>query len=178
METEKNVYPIGRFVEPTEVTAEMRADFIARLDTFPLRLLAVVNQLSAHQLTLSYRENGWNARQIIHHLADSHVNAYIRFKLALTEDQPTIKPYEENSWSALEEVKITEVRTSVSLIESLHVRWVNVLKSMTPEQFERTYFHPQYKKAPTLNQVLALYAWHADHHLGQVEYILKTYATA
>ncbi len=178
MSTEKNIYPIGKFEPPLHADAEMREAFIERLATFPKRFSEVVNALTSEQLTLSYRVQGWSARQIIHHIADSHINAYIRFKLALTEELPVIKPYQENSWSALEEVNMTEIHTSVLLVASLHVRWVNTLRSMTSEQFERAYIHPQYQRTTSLNEALALYAWHADHHLGQIEYILKTQVTA
>jgi len=173
MENELHIYPIGRFKAPELVTPEMREEYILRLERFPARLRKVVSSISPKQLQLSYRENGWVARQIIHHLADSHMNAYIRFKLAFTEETPVIKPYEENAWSELEEVSITPVEVSISLIESLHVRWINLLNSVPEHFFERAYYHPQYERNTSMNAALALYAWHAEHHLGQIEYIMN-----
>jgi uncharacterized damage-inducible protein DinB len=173
MENEQHIYPIGRFLAPEHVTPQMRLEFIARLESFPDRLRKVMAALSPEQLHLSYRKNGWVAQQIIHHLADSHMNAYIRFKLAFTEDTPVIKPYEENAWSELKEVFETPVEVSISLLESLHIRWVNLLRSVPDNFFERAYYHPQYQRNTTMNSALALYAWHADHHLGQIEYILN-----
>lgn len=173
MENELHIYPIGRFKAPELVTPEMREEYILRLERFPARLRKVVSSISPEQLQSSYRENGWVARQIIHHLADSHVNGYIRFKLACTEDTPVIKPYEENAWSDLQEVSITPIEVTVALLESLHVRWVNFLRSMPDSYFDRAYYHPQYERRTPMFEALALYAWHADHHLGQIEYIMN-----
>jgi DinB superfamily len=168
-----NIYPIGKFQEPVEFTLQMRREFMNRLDTFPLRLAETVAHLKEMDLDKKYRPGGWKVRQIIHHLCDSHINAYTRFKLALTEDNPTIKPYDENKWSALEEVNSTHITVSVQLLTFLHQRWVQTIREMKPEEYERAYIHPQYQKLTSLDVALALYAWHSDHHLEQIKVALK-----
>lgn len=175
LDLEKRIYPIGRFAPPTQVTTEMRHEFIRRIETLPKRLFDLASTLNEEELAASYRENGWTARQIIHHMADSHVNAYIRFKLALTEENPTITPYNENAWSQFDEAKNGALEPSLSILTHLHVRWIAVLKSASDEDFLRSYYHPQYKTKTTLNDALALYAWHGDHHLGQVNVIHENY---
>lgn len=168
-----NIYPIGKFQEPENFTSQMRREYILSLDSFPNRLAETVAHLREFDLGKRYRSGGWTIRQITHHLCDSHINAYTRFKLALTEDNPTIKPYDENKWSALEEVNTSHPTLSIQLLTFLHQRWVNLLDEMKPDDFEKTYFHPQYQKATSLNAALALYAWHSDHHLEQIKVALK-----
>lgn len=167
------IYPIGKHLKPDFISAEMRKSFIARLETLPALLRKTAEALNEKQLASSYREHGWTARQIVHHIADSHCNMYIRVKLALTSETPTINPYDENKWSEFPDGKSGDIQISLSMIESLHHRIVATLKSLSEDDFKRTYIHPQYQTKSSIDEVLALYAWHGDHHLGQLQVILN-----
>ena len=161
-------FPVGRFTWPETVSAKAREEMLARLASAPSRLRQAVSGLTDAQLDTSYREGGWTVRQVAHHLPDSHINSYVRFKLALTEDEPTIKPYDEAAWANLRDTAQTPVETSVCLLESLHARWVTLLSGLTEGQWKRTMRHPV--NGPLrLDQVLALYAWHGDHHIAQIQ---------
>jgi hypothetical protein len=160
-------FPIGRFALPASVSVEERAELIARLASTPARLRAAVEGLTPRQLDTPYREGGWTVRQVIHHLPDSHMNSYVRFKLALTEDEPVIKPYDEAAWALLRDTAETPIETSLVLLEALHHRWVILLRSLTEEQWTRTMRHPE-NGLRRLDQVLAIYAWHGDHHLAHI----------
>ena len=138
-----------------------------RLTTAPARLRAVVAGLTAEQLNTPYRPGGWTIRQVIHHIPDSHMNSYIRFKLALTEDEPTIKPYDEAAWALLADTTRTPIETSLALLECLHARWVTLLHSLTEEQWKRNMRHPDIGLF-RLDQSLALYSWHGDHHIAHI----------
>ena len=129
--------------------------------------------LTPKQLDAPYRPGGWTVRQVLHHVPDSHLNAYIRFKLALTEDTPTIKPYYEARWANLADTRKTAVETSLALLENLHARWVTLLRLMQPKDFARTYFHPDHGKALTLDWALAMYAWHGSHHVAHITSLRK-----
>lgn len=168
-------FPIGRFQWPETVTAPEREELISRIASTPARLKDLATGLTATQFDTPYREGGWTVRQVLHHLPDSHMNSYIRFKLALTEDTPTIKTYDEAAWAALNDSAETPVETSLSLLESLHARWVVLLRGMNEEQWKRTMRHPERKANDglmRLDQVLALYAWHGDHHIAHVKVAL------
>jgi uncharacterized damage-inducible protein DinB len=169
------VYPIGKHIRPEAVTPEMRKQYIARLENMPANLRTLAAQLTEKHLASSYRENGWTARQIIHHLADSHCNMYLRIKLAITSDNPTINPYDENKWAEFPDGKSGDINVSLNLVEALHTRLVSTLHSLQNEDFNCTYVHPQYETTSTIDQVLALYAWHGDHHVGQLEVILNDF---
>jgi len=171
MTLEDRTYPNGRFSYPDQLTVEERNELISILEKFPLRLGKTSEIITGDQLNQSYREGGWNARQIFHHLADSHVNMYIRLKLTLTEQEVTINPYDENKWAAMEDGSKADHAISVRIIEPLHQRIVITLRSMSDADFERTYYHPGYKTTVKLFQMLALYAWHAEHHLGQIHVV-------
>jgi uncharacterized damage-inducible protein DinB len=160
-------YPIGRAEILPELTAERRAELIAQVAATPAQLRDAVAGLDDAQLDTPYREGGWTVRQVAHHLPDSHMNAYVRFKLALTEDEPTIKPYEEAAWAELADSRLP-VEPSLRLLDSLHVRWVALLRSMTPEQFGRCFVHPEHGRALTLEQTLQIYGWHGRHHVAQI----------
>ncbi len=160
-------YPIGCFQFPQSVSATEREDFLLRLVGAPARLRVAVTGLSEKQLETPYREGGWTVRQVIHHVPDSHMNSYVRFKLALTENEPTIKPYDEAAWASLKDSAETPVETSLLLLESLHERWVTLLRGLTEEQWARTMRHPEIGLL-RLDQVLALYAWHGDHHTAHI----------
>jgi len=159
-------YPIGRFTAPASNTAEVRAENIETLRLLPQRLRTAVNGLDDTQLDTPYREGGWTLRQVVHHVADSHANSYIRFKLALTEDWPTIKPYDEAAWAKLADSRLP-VEVSLALIEALHRRWIALLESLTEEDFQRGYNHPQMGRQ-SLSTALALYDWHSRHHTAHI----------
>lgn len=161
-------YPIGPFVLEGEITPARRDGWIAEVGDAPGLLRSAVHGLSEAQLDAPYRDGGWTVRQVIHHVPDSHLNAYIRFKLALTEENPTIRPYEETRWAELPDTKTTVVGVSLMLLEALHRRWVNLLRAMREEEWARTFFHPEHQKSFRLDQVLALYAWHGRHHTAHI----------
>ena len=133
----------------------------------PGRMRGALNDLNAQQLDTPYREGGWTLRQVAHHVPDSHMNAYVRFKLALTENVPTIKPYEEGAWARLKDSEVTSIDVSLDLLEALHIRWVNLLKAMKPEDFQRKLNHPE-SGLQSLDRVLAIYDWHGNHHLAHI----------
>lgn len=165
-------YPIGRFDKQINITKEIRKEFINTIEILPLQLRNEVVNLSSRQLDTPYRDGGWTIRQVVHHIPDSHLNAYVRFKLALTEDNPQIKTYEEHLWAELPDTFKTPIDISLDILEALHKRWAVLLKSMTDEQFEKTFQHPEWEKI-TLNTTLALYAWHSKHHLAHITELKK-----
>lgn len=171
MQTDQR-YPIGKFDIKVNVTKEMRSDFINTIEALPIQLRKEVENLSQQQLDTPYRDGGWTIRQVVHHLPDSHINSYIRFKLALTEDNPKIKTYEEHLWAELQDSFKTPIGVSLSLLESLHTRWAILLRSLTDEQFEKTFQHPEWGNI-TLSKTLALYAWHSKHHLAHITELKK-----
>lgn len=160
-------YPIGPFVFEGDVTDARRQEWIAEIAQGPAKLRATVAGLTAAQLNTPYREGGWTLRQVVHHLADSHMNSYIRFKLALTEIEPTIKPYDESAWSELTDARTARIELSQELLESVTERWVMVLRAMSAADFERVFIHPETGRM-TLTKALALYAWHGKHHIAQI----------
>ena len=160
-------YPVGKFERPGNLTAAQRRPLIDAIADTPARLASAVANLSPAQLDTPYRPGGWTVREVVHHVPDSHLNSYIRFKLALTEDEPTIKPYDEARWAQLADTKTTPVETSLALLENLHARWVVLLESLTPAEWERTFKHPEMGPM-SLNQNLALYAWHGKHHVAHI----------
>lgn len=160
-------YPIGRFAWPESVPAQERAALLERVASAPSRLRVLVTGLTDRQLNTPYREGGWTVRQVIHHLPDSHINSYVRFKLALTEDEPLIKPYDEAAWAMLSDTAETPVETSLVLLEALHARWVTLMRGLTEQQWARTMRHPE-NGLLRLDRVLALYAWHGDHHIAHI----------
>jgi uncharacterized damage-inducible protein DinB len=164
-------FPIGDFIRPAASTPADLAAYIDTLRSLPERLKAAVEGLSDDQLDTRYREGGWTLRQLVHHVADSHSNAYIRFKLALTEDWPTIKPYDEAAWAELSDSRLP-VDVSLSLITALHTRWVALLESLSEEDFARGYVHPEGGRQ-NLAQVLALYDWHSRHHTAHIVNLRK-----
>ncbi len=159
-------YPIGKF-QPSAPTEENRKQFLAQIEETPTRLRAAVAGLSREQLDTPYRDGGWTVQQVVHHLADSHMNAYTRFKLALTEDEPTIKPYNETRWAELSDSRTTPAETSLALMDALHERWVNLLRGMSPADFSRKMKHPE-RGPMSLDDTLALYAWHGRHHVAHI----------
>jgi hypothetical protein len=168
IDTDKLRFPVGKFKMPAEYSNENISEWIKIISELPLRLRKAVDKLDDAQLDTPYREGGWTVRQVVHHLADSHLNSYCRFKLALTEDTPVIRPYLEEKWAELEDAKYAGVELSLNLLEALHNRWVCFMKKMTPSDWERTFFHPESKKEFMLKSILALYAWHSEHHLQHI----------
>jgi uncharacterized damage-inducible protein DinB len=165
-------YPIGKFVFEGTIDAAQRQRWIEEVASQPSRLREAVAGLSDAQLDMPYREGGWTVRQVTHHVPDSHMNSYIRFKLALTEDNPTIKPYEEAAWANLADSKLP-VEVSLRLLEAVHERWVVLLKSLTDADYQKTFVHPQSGKTSELARVLGLYAWHGNHHIAHVTELRK-----
>ncbi len=163
-------YPIGRPVLPTApLGAPARAPYLQQLADLPARLAATAREVGGVRLEQPYRPGGWSGRQVIHHLADSHMNCYFRFRLALTEDNPTIRPYDEAAWAALPDVAATPITTSLALLEALHTRWLVLLHHLDEAQWQRTFYHPGTQNTITLEQALVQYTWHGQHHLAHLE---------
>lgn len=160
-------YPTGRFRKVASLSPQEREQAIEEIAATPVRLRAAILGLTPEQLDMPYRPEGWTVRQLVHHVPDSHLNAYVRFKLGLTEDNPTIKTYDEARWAELEDGKSTPVEVSLALLDAVHDRWVRLLRSLGPEDFERTLNHPDHG-AMTLDSLLALYAWHGRHHVAHI----------
>jgi DinB superfamily len=165
-------YPIGRFTYSQPPSDEQRKEMIADVAQTPAKLRAVVHGLSAQQLDTPYREGGWTVRQVVHHVPDSHMNAYIRFKLAMTENEPTIRPYDEAAWAQLADTQSTPVEVSLALLESLHDRLVRLLNSLKAQDWKRNFRHPELGTVP-LEKSLALYAWHGKHHIAHITELRK-----
>lgn len=166
-ENEHLRYPIGKFKAPKEFTIDLRENLISEIEETPFHLRDAVESLNDDQLNTPYREGGWTVEQVIHHLPDSHMNAYIRIKLALTEDVPVIKPYKEDAWAKLEDYITTPIETSLMLLDSIHKRWVILLRSLTAEQFNRKFRHPEVGLVD-INWCVAQYAWHGKHHIAHI----------
>ncbi len=165
-------YPIGKFSYTNPPTEAERKQFIADIEQAPKALRAAVQGLSPQQWETPYRDGGWTVRQVVHHVPESHMNAYIRFKLALTEDEPTIKPYMEDRWAQLDDVRSTPPEVSLALLDHLHDRWVRVLQAIKPEDWKRTFRHPELGVV-SLEKNVALYAWHGRHHVAHITELRK-----
>lgn len=160
-------YPIGKFSFNGPLTPEQKQQFLNDIEQTPSRLRAAVKGLSDAQLNTPYRDGGWTVRQVVHHVPDSHMNSYIRFKLALTEDEPTIRPYMEDRWAELPEAKNAPIEVSLALLDSLHERWTLFLRKLTDADWKRNFRHPDLGLM-SLEKTLALYAWHGRHHVAHV----------
>ena len=165
-------YPIGKFHFAGPLTEDQRRSAVNDIATAPTNLRLAVKDLSEAQLDTPYRPGGWTVRQVVHHVPDSHMNAYVRFKLALTEDEPTIKPYEQQLWADLPDTKSTPVEVSLTLLDSLHERWAQLLQSFTASDWKRTFRHPELGIV-SLEKNLALYAWHGRHHIAHITELRK-----
>lgn len=165
-------YPIGRYEKKTSVSPRDVAKWIDEIEALPTDLRAAVSGLTDDQLDTPYRDGGWTVRQLIHHIADSHLNAYIRFKLGLTEDTPSIKPYQQDDWAKLPDSEMP-IAVSLDMLESIHKRWVKVLKSMDGEQLNREIYQPEYDKIIVLKSFIGNYAWHGKHHLAHITNLKK-----
>jgi hypothetical protein len=160
-------YPIGKFSFPASTSASERREWIHEISQTPQHLRAAVEGLSEEQIDTPYRPGGWTVRQVVHHVPESHMNSYIRFKLALTEDTPTIKPYDEALWAKLPDIGVAPIQASLTLLEALHSRWVGLLEAMSDADFNRAFRHPEIGLV-RLDQNLALYAWHGKHHVAHI----------
>jgi len=160
-------YPIGKFSYDGTLTEDQKQKFLDDIAHAPANLRAAVKGLSQQQLDTPYRPGGWTVRQVAHHVPDSHLNAYVRFKLALTEEEPTIKPYAEDRWAQLADTQTTPVEVSLAMLDALHDRWVRLLRSLKPEDWKRTFRHPE-MGVMNLERTLALYAWHGRHHVAHI----------
>jgi hypothetical protein len=160
-------YPVGRFTVPDQVTAAMLASAIDEIAALPGAMRAAVDGLTAAQLGTPYRDGGWTVRQVVHHVPDSHMHAYIRVKFALTEDAPTIRPYDEGAWALLPDVAAVPIDVSLSLLDGIHARWVACLRGLDAAQFARTFVHPELG-AQRIDVSLLRYAWHGRHHVAHI----------
>ena len=160
-------YPIGRFTPDPNPTPDTRNHHIEQISGLPARMRRAVAGLDEKQLSTSYRDGGWTVRQVVHHVPDSHLNAYIRFKWAMTEDAPKIKPYDEGAWAALKDSELTPVDVSLTLLESLHARWTVLLRSLKSDDFQRKFVHPE-SGPHDLDWLLGLYSWHGNHHVAHI----------
>jgi hypothetical protein len=172
METADLRYPIGKFKAPEEYTDELIKQYIKDIEDTPANLRNAVAGLNEAQLDTPYREDGWTIKQVVHHVPDSHMNAYIRFKLALTEGQPVVKTYEEDLWAELKDTFLTPISVSLDLLDFLHKRWVVLLRSLEKEDFDRTYMNPQ-SGLFNLKQALGMYSWHGRHHIAHITELRK-----
>jgi len=168
-------YPIGKFSYDVPPSEEQRKKLIDDIANAPAALRAAVRGLSPQQIETPYRDGGWSIRQVVHHVPDSHMNAYIRFKLALTEDAPTIQPYMEDRWANLSDTQSTPLEVSLALLDALHDRWVRLLRSMQSQDWKRTFHHPELGLMP-LEKTLAMYAWHGRHHVAHITELRKRMA--
>ncbi|WP_421945678.1 YfiT family bacillithiol transferase [Pedobacter sp.] len=168
MDLEKLKYPIGQFVMPEIFDEEQAAIWISEIEALPNQIKKATENLSDEELNQVYRPDGWTLKQVVHHIPDSHMNAYIRFKQALTEDIPIIRPYYEERWAETEEAKNGGIQMSVALLVSLHQRWVAFLKTLKLDDYQRRYIHPAQGKELTLANMLGMYAWHGKHHLAHI----------
>ena len=161
-------FPVGEYSPQKNINDSDVKKFIEVIEAFPAKIRDAVKNLTKEQLNTPYRDGGWTISEVVHHVGDSHMNSMMRFKLALTEDVPTIKTYFEDRWAKLEDYKSTPIEVSLALLDNLHKRWVILLKSLTPEELKRTLYHPEYKSNIPLDELMHLYAWHCDHHLAHI----------
>jgi len=168
MDIEQLKYPIGQFSMPAIFDQKQIDEWIAEIEALPGQLRKATEGLTDEDLNQTYRPGGWTLRQVVHHIPDSHINAYIRFKQAITEDVPVIRPYYEERWAEIGEAKNGDIELSLALIAALHQRWVTFLKTLQPADYQRKYIHPEHGKELTLANMLGMYAWHGKHHLAHI----------
>ncbi|MGA8265366.1 MAG: bacillithiol transferase BstA [Ignavibacteriaceae bacterium] len=171
-ELNKLRYPVGKFSAPKEITAEHIKNYIKTIEEAPAKYRKAVQDLNDDQLDTPYRPDGWTIREVVHHVPDSHINSYVRFKLGLTEENPTIKNYDEAKWAELDDSKDTPVEVSLTLLESLHQRWTTLLRSMSEKDFHKVVNHPEWGEL-RLDKMLSIYDWHCKHHLAHITNLCK-----
>lgn len=169
---EKLKFPIGKYQKPDSISEKDIQTWITSIQNFPAKIKKLTSTLSVEELNWIYRPEGWSIKQVVHHCADSHINSFVRFKLALTEDVPTIKPYEEAKWAELADGKSDIVLPSIQIIEGVHARWVLLLKSIGEKELKKQFIHPANNKTSCLDEITGLYAWHCNHHLAHIEQAL------
>lgn len=168
MNLEALKFPVGKFVKPETITKEIIESAISVIENFPNLVKVEIENLDKNDLKLKYRPEGWTITQVVHHCADSHINSYVRFKLALTENLPTIKPYEESLWAELPDSKLSPF-VSLNLLEALHERWVFLLKSLSDEDLNKEFIHPEQSEKISLKENILIYSWHCQHHLAHIK---------
>ena len=173
MDLEQLKYPVGKYRYPAEADDQTISGWVTVIEKLPESMRALVENLSYDSLDWIYRPGGWTIKQVVHHVADSHMNSFIRFKLAMTEDNPTIRPYMEGDWAQLADGDNFEIQHSLDILEGLHARMVLLFNSMSDEDWNRIFFHPEYDKSLTLKWMLGLYAWHSDHHLAHIKQAIE-----
>lgn len=166
---EKLKFPIGKFQKPDSISQNDLKTWIETIENFPFKIKKLTENLSVEELNWIYRPQGWRIKQVVHHCADSHMNSLIRFKLALTEDKPTIKPYEEQLWAELIDGNSETISPSIQIIEGVHARWVLLIKSFEEKELKRQFIHPANNKTTSLDETIGMYAWHCNHHLAHIE---------
>jgi len=167
MNLEALKFPIGKFLKPDLITKEIIVSAIFQIENFPTLVKTEIQNLDENDLQLKYRQNGWTISQVVHHCADSHINSYVRFKLALTENLPTIKPYEESLWTELPDSNLSPF-VSLKLLEALHERWVFILKSLSEDALNKEFIHPEQAERISLKENILIYSWHCRHHLAHI----------
>lgn len=172
LDIEKLKFPIGKCPKIDDVSPNDLETWIDTIENFPSKIKTMTSTLSIEELNWIYRPKGWCIKQVVHHCADSHMNSLIRFKLALTEDVPTIKPYEEQLWAELSDGNSNDISSSIQIIEGVHARWVLLLKSLGAKELKRQFFHPENLKISSLEETIGVYAWHCNHHLAHIEQAL------
>ena len=172
LDIEKLKFPIGKFQKPDSISDNDLKTWIATIENFPDKIKKLTSSLSFEEMNWIYRPKGWSIKQVVHHCADSHINSFIRFKLALTEDVPTIKPYEEALWAELADGNSNDILSSLQIIEGVHARWVLLLKSLGSTELKRQFFHPGNLKTASLEETIGVYAWHCNHHFAHIEQAL------
>jgi hypothetical protein len=172
MNLEQLKYPVGKFVKPESITKEIIDSAISEIENFPNLVKVEIQNLDEKDLQLRYRPEGWTISQVVHHCADSHINSYVRFKLALTENVPIIKPYEESLWAALPDDQLSPF-VSLKLLEALHERWVYILKSLSEDDLNKEFIHPEQSKRISLKENILIYSWHCQHHLAHIRQALE-----
>ncbi|MFT6981572.1 MAG: hypothetical protein ACJAUD_000336 [Crocinitomicaceae bacterium] len=176
--TETDIYnlrfPIGKFVTPESISDEQLKEWIESIREFPVSVFGLCSKLSEQEINWIYRPGGWAIKQVIHHCADSHMNSLIRFKLALTEDRPTIRPYKEGLWADLVDSQDNDIRNSINILAGTHKKWVMILLNLRQEDMHRGYIHPEHNKYFSIGEAIGLYAWHCNHHLAHIQLALKS----
>jgi hypothetical protein len=173
MNLETLKFPIGEFQKPISISENDLKTWVSVIENFPNRIKSLTENLSIEQLNLNYRPEGWSIKQVVHHCADSHMNALIRTKLALTEILPVIKPYQEAAWANLIDGKTDSISDSMMLLIGVHSKWSLLLKNLNDQDLEKEYYHPENNRNYKLNEVIGLYAWHCDHHFAHIEQALR-----